>query len=87
MLSWQIKATSTVGNKGEIIPEFSLEITQFDFTKRGAELRRGPSHCLETNRTVYGISDVVRQIVSARCPQDTTTQPLLLIILASLHYS
>ena len=24
-----------VGNKGEIIPEFSLEITQFDFTKRG----------------------------------------------------
>ena len=25
----------TVENKGEIIPEFSLEITQFDFTKRG----------------------------------------------------
>ena len=25
----------SVGNKGEIIPEFSLEITQFDFTKRG----------------------------------------------------
>ena len=24
-----------VGNKGEIIPEFSLEMTQFDFTKRG----------------------------------------------------
>ena len=24
-----------VGNKGEIIPKFSLEITQFDFTKRG----------------------------------------------------
>ena len=24
-----------VGNKGEIIPEFSLEITQFYFTKRG----------------------------------------------------
>ena len=24
-----------VGNKGEIIPEFFLEITQFDFTKRG----------------------------------------------------
>ena len=23
-----------VGNKGEIIPEFSLEITQFDFTKK-----------------------------------------------------
>ena len=35
MLSWQIKATSIVGNKGEIIPEFPLEITQFDFTKRG----------------------------------------------------
>ena len=24
-----------VGNKGEIIPEFSLEITQFDLPKRG----------------------------------------------------
>ena len=24
-----------VGNKGEILPEFSLEITQYDFTKRG----------------------------------------------------
>ena len=23
-----------VGNKGEVIPEFSLEITQFDFTKK-----------------------------------------------------
>ena len=23
-----------VGNKGEIIPEFSLKITQFDFTKK-----------------------------------------------------
>ena len=50
-------------------------------------MRRGPSHCLETNRAVYGISDVVRQIVSARSPQDTTTPPPLLIILASLHYS
>lgn len=29
------KSTEAVGNKGEIIPEFSLEITQFDFTKRG----------------------------------------------------
>ena len=28
-------ATRIVGNKGEIISEFSLEITQFDFTKRG----------------------------------------------------
>ena len=32
------------------------------------ETNRGPSHCLETNRAVYGISDVVRQIVSACCP-------------------
>ena len=24
-----------IGNKGEIIPEFALKITQFDFTKRG----------------------------------------------------
>ena len=30
-------------------------------------MRRGLSHCLETNRAVYGIFDVVRQIVSARC--------------------
>ena len=64
---------NNVGNKGEIILEFSLKITQFDFTKRGgrdeaAEMRRGPSHCLETNRVVYGIFDVV----SARCSQDTT---------------
>ena len=43
-------------------------------------MRRGPSHCLETNRAVYGISDVVRQIVSACCPQDTTAQPPLLIL-------
>ena len=35
-------------------------------------MRRGPSHCLETNRDVYGIYDVVRQIVSTRYPQDTT---------------
>ena len=50
-------------------------------------MRRGLSHCLETNRAVYGISNVVRQIVSARCPQDTTAQPPLLIIIASLHGS
>ena len=49
-----------VGNKLEIIPEFSLQITQFDFTKRGGRDEAGPSHCLETNRAVYGISDVVR---------------------------
>ena len=55
--------------------------------KEAAEMRRGPSHYLETNRDIYGISDVVRQIVSARCPQDTTAQPPLLIILASLHCS
>ena len=35
-------------------------------------MKRGPSHCLETNRAVYGISDIVRQIVFAHCPQDTT---------------
>ena len=49
-------------------------------------MRRRPSHCFETNRAVYGISDVVR-IVSARCPQNTIVQSPLLIILASLHYS
>ena len=48
-------------------------------------MRRGPSHCLETNRAVYGISNVVRQIVSTCCPQDTTAQLPLLIIVASLH--
>ena len=31
-------------------------------------MSRGPSHCLETNRAVYGISDVGRQIIFARCP-------------------
>ena len=50
-------------------------------------MRHGPSHCLETNCAVYGISDVVKQIVSAHYPQDTTAQPPLLIILASLHCS
>ena len=29
-------------------------------------MRRGLSHCLETNRAVYDISDVVQQIVYAR---------------------
>ena len=48
-------------------------------------MRRGPSHCLKTNRAVYGISDVVRQIVFACYPQDTIAQPPLLIILTSLH--
>ena len=55
--------------------------------KEVVEMRRGPSHYFETNRAVYGIFDVVRQIVFAYCPQDTTTQPPLLIILASLHCS
>jgi len=64
-----------------------LEIAQYDFTKRMAEMRRGPSHYLETNCVVYSLSDVVRKIISTRCPQDTTVQPLLLIILVSLHYS
>ena len=35
-------------------------------------MRRGSSHYLETGRVVYGISDVVKQNISARCPQDTT---------------
>ena len=54
--------------------------------KEVAEMRHGPSHYLETNHVVYDISDVVRQNIFARCPQDTIAQPLLLIILASLHY-
>ena len=32
--SSRIGVTTHVGNKGEIISEFSLEITQFDFTKK-----------------------------------------------------
>ena len=40
-------------------------------------MRREPSHYLKTNCAIYGISDVVRQIVSTRCPQDTTAQPPL----------
>ena len=36
-----------------------------------AEMKRGPSHCLERYRVVYSIFDVVRQIIIARCPQDT----------------
>ena len=35
-------------------------------------MRRAPSHYLETNHVAYGISDVVRQIVSAHYSQDTT---------------
>ena len=66
---------------------FPWKLHNLILPKEVAEMRRGPSHCLETNRVVYGISDVVRQIVSTRCPQDTAAQPLLLIILASLHCS
>ena len=65
---------------------FLWKLHNFILPKEVAEMRRGLSHCLETNHAVYGISDVVRQIVSARCPQDTIAQPPLLIILASLHY-
>ena len=50
-------------------------------------MRHGPNHRFETNRAVYGISDVVRQIVSARCSQDTTAQLPLLIIFTSLYCS
>ena len=64
---------------------FLWKLHNFILPKEVVEMRRGPSHCLETNHAVYGKSDVVRQIVSARCPQDTTAQPPLLIILASLH--
>ena len=66
---------------------FPWKLHNLILPKEVAEMRCGPSHCLETNRAVYGISDIVSQIVSARCPQDTTAQPPLLIILASLHCS
>ena len=55
--------------------------------KEVVEMRRGPSHYLETNRVVYGLSDVVRQIISACYLQDTIAQPPLLIILVSLYCS
>ena len=66
---------------------FPWKLHNLILSKEVAEMRCGPSHCLEINRAVYGIFDVVRQIVSARCPQDTTAQLPLLIILASLHCS
>ena len=47
---------------------FPWKLHNLILPKEVAEMRRGPSHCLKTNRVVYGISDVVRQIVSARCP-------------------
>ena len=75
------------GNKGEILPNFFLEIIQYDFTKIGGGNKAWTKSLLETNRAIYNISNVVRQIVSARCPLDTIAQPLLLIILASLHCS
>ena len=78
---------SSVGNKGEIIPEFPWKLHNLILPKEVVEVRRGPSHCLETNHAIYDISDVVRQIVFVRCPQDTTVQSPLLIILASLHRS
>ena len=64
---------------------FPWKLHNMILPKEVAEMRYGPSHYLETNRVVYGISDVVRQIVSTRCLQNTTAQPPLLIILASLH--
>jgi len=63
-----------------------LELHNMILPKKVAEMRRGQSHYLETNRAIYGISDVVRQIIYARCPHDTITHLPLLIILASLHY-
>ena len=66
---------------------FPWKLHHMILPKEMAEMRHGLSHCLETNRVIYGISDVVRQIVFARCPRDTIAQPLLLIIFASLHYS
>ena len=54
-------------------------------SKEVAKMRRGLSHYLETNPIVCGLSDIVRQIIFTRCPQNTTTQPPLLIILVSLH--
>ena len=54
--------------------------------KEAAEMRHEPSHYLETNRVVYDLFDVVRQMISACCSYDTKTQPPLLIILTSLHY-
>ena len=53
-------------------------------SKEVAKIKRGPSHCLETYHVVYNIFDVVRQIITARCLQDTTAQLPLPIILVSL---
>ena len=36
--------------------------------KEVAKMRRGLSHYLETNPIVCGLSDIVRQIIFARCP-------------------
>ena len=35
--------------------------------KEVAKVRRGSSHYLETNRAIYGISNVVRKNIFARC--------------------
>ena len=40
--------------------------------KEVAEIRRGSSHFLESNHAVYGISNVVRQNISASYSQDIT---------------
>ena len=37
-------------------------------SKEVAKVRRGPSHYLETNRAVHGISNVVRKNIFARYP-------------------
>ena len=66
---------------------FPWKLHNMILPKEVAQMRHGPSHCLETNHAIYSISDVVRQIVSARCPQGTTVQSPLLIILTSLHCS
>jgi len=47
---------------------FPWKLQNLILPKEVADMRHGLSHCLETNRVVYGIFDVVRQIVSARCP-------------------
>ena len=51
-----------VGNKREILLEFSLEFTQNDIPKEVTEMRCGQCHYLEINHVIYGLSDVVRQL-------------------------
>ena len=48
-------------------------------------MRYGSSHYLVTNCTIYGLPNVIKQIIFVHYPQNITTQLTLLIILASLH--